>query len=237
MLAVGDQPRRRGVVDHRAQFAERPAQRAARIVGQFPEHLAQPFAPVPARAQGKVGEQRSGLARSEYRHDHSVATDLETAQQRQLEEGSAIGHAETWPPSPARRSITTFCCGNPTHGTALASTLGRHKHRCRNPPARSPERRRATVTCRKPAVRDWNCAMSLATIRLDHQRRGLPVARSHLRQAWPFVQPALRDPSAGPNDRPTACGQHVQMPTIYSNLLATPCVQHPCRALSRIPKN
>ena len=63
LLAVGDEPGFAAHVDQRAQLAERPAQRRARVVRHLPQQLAQPLAPLRPGAKDEVAEQRARLAR------------------------------------------------------------------------------------------------------------------------------------------------------------------------------
>jgi hypothetical protein len=43
-VAVGDEPKDVGIVDQRAELAQRPSERSARVVGTIPEQVAQPLA-------------------------------------------------------------------------------------------------------------------------------------------------------------------------------------------------
>src|SRR5262249_37863679 len=53
-----------GVVEDLPELGEAPSQRAARVVGHVPEHLADALPALRLTGHGKVGEQRTRLARS-----------------------------------------------------------------------------------------------------------------------------------------------------------------------------
>ena len=72
------------VVDQSAQLGQAPAQRAARVVGDFPQQLAQPFAPKLAAFQGQVGQQRARLLGWRQRGGHAISENAEFAEKAQF---------------------------------------------------------------------------------------------------------------------------------------------------------
>src|SRR6185503_11298879 len=78
------------IAEHLADAREAPAQRAARIVWQLPEQLAQPFALMLAAVDRQIGEQRARLARGGQRQRSAVAQDREGAEHADLQAASAL---------------------------------------------------------------------------------------------------------------------------------------------------
>ena len=61
-LAIGGDARAILLVHGLPELAQRPAERAARIVGEIPEHFAKPLAADRARDGGKIAQERTRLA-------------------------------------------------------------------------------------------------------------------------------------------------------------------------------
>src|SRR5690606_31741759 len=67
------------------QLRQAPAQRAAGIVGNFPEQVAEMLAPEGAAGEREIGEQRAGLARRGQLQRLAVAEDCKVAQEVERE--------------------------------------------------------------------------------------------------------------------------------------------------------
>jgi hypothetical protein len=62
-----------------------PAERAAWIVGNLPEHLAQPLATLRPLNNSEIGKKRAGFLGGRERHGLTVAENSEVAENRKLE--------------------------------------------------------------------------------------------------------------------------------------------------------
>lgn len=84
---VGDEARTILVVDQPAQLREAPAQRAARVVRNLPEQLAQVLATKGAPVERQIGEQGTRLPRGGQLQAFAIPDDLEIAQKPELQRG------------------------------------------------------------------------------------------------------------------------------------------------------
>ncbi|WP_245451761.1 hypothetical protein [Mesorhizobium waimense] len=83
-FTIGAQVLGAGHVNQGTDLAQRPSQRSARIVRQFPENLAQPLAPVRATGQHQIGQQRARLLGRRQVELASVRHDTQFAQKADL---------------------------------------------------------------------------------------------------------------------------------------------------------
>ena len=90
VLAIGTQAAR-AVVEHRAQLGQAPAQRATRVVGAFPEEVAQGGTGSGVRAFHEVGQQGPRAPRRRQRNRRAVMPDFQFSEQADRQR-SGVGH-------------------------------------------------------------------------------------------------------------------------------------------------